>query len=65
MERVERGRGLLGSIYSMLRGIMITIGITPPGPGNEWWVAIVFFGMCALFAVGMLMLGALLLRSMR
>lgn len=44
---------------------MITIGITPPQPGNECWVALIFFGMCAIFAVGMLALGVVLLRAMR
>lgn len=56
--------GLLGSVYYTLRGIMITIGITPPPPGKEWWVALIFFGACALIAVGLVLLGALLLRTM-
>ncbi len=49
----------------MLRGIMITIGITPPDPGDEWWVAAIFFGACALFAAGMVWLGVFLLGSMK
>jgi hypothetical protein len=51
-------------IYSALRGIMIAIGITPPEPGKEKWVAIVFFGVCALIAVGIVGLGWWLLRAM-
>ncbi len=51
-------------IYSTLRAIMIAIGITPPAPGKEKWVAIVFFGICALIAIGVLLLGAWLLRAM-
>ena len=51
-------------IYSTLRGIMIAIGITPPPAGKEKWVAVVFFGICGLIAVGMLALGAYLLHSM-
>ena len=50
-------------IYSTLRGIMIAIGITPPQPGNEKWVAIVFFGVCAAIALAVLILGALLLHT--
>ena len=49
-------------IYSALRGIMIAIGITPPPPGSEKWVAVVFFGVCAVIAAGVLLLGAYLLR---
>jgi hypothetical protein len=56
--------GFLGSVYYTLRGIMITIGITPPPPGKEWWVALIFFGTCGLIAVGLVVLGAFLLRSM-
>jgi hypothetical protein len=52
------------AIYSMLRGIMIAIGITPPQPGKEKWVAVVFFGVCGLFVVGMVLLGAWILRGM-
>lgn len=51
-------------IYATLRAIMIAIGITPPEPGHEKWVAIVFFGVCALITVGVLSLGWLLLKSM-
>lgn len=51
-------------IYSILRGIMIAIGITPPERGQEKWVAIVFFGVCAVVAVGMLLLGVWVLRGM-
>lgn len=51
-------------IYSILRGIMITIGITPPPPGKEKWVAIIFFGACACFIAGMIWLGVLLLQRM-
>ncbi len=51
-------------IYQMLRGIFITIGITPPQPGKEKWVAIVFFSICALVFVGMILLGVLLLKGM-
>jgi hypothetical protein len=64
MANEESKSGLLGSIYYMLRGVMITIGITPPPPGKEWWVALIFFGACAMIAVGLVLLGALLLRSM-
>jgi hypothetical protein len=64
MVNEESNAGLLGSIYYMLRGVMITIGITPPPPGKEWWVALIFFGACGLIAVGLVLLGALLLRSM-
>jgi hypothetical protein len=49
-------------IYSALRSIMIGIGITPPEPGNEKWVAVVFFGACAVIAAVVLLLGAYLLR---
>jgi hypothetical protein len=48
-------------IYSTLRGIMVAIGITPPQPGHERWVAAVFFGICALIVTGVLFLGAWLL----
>jgi hypothetical protein len=51
-------------IYSTLRAIMIAIGITPPAPGREKWVAVVFFGVSALMAIGMVLLGAWLLRVM-
>ena len=51
-------------IYSMLRGIFITIGITPPRPDQAKWVAAVFFGVCAIMFVGMVMLGVLLLKGM-
>jgi len=51
-------------IYQLLRGIFITIGITPPAPGKEKWVALVFFGICAAVFIGMVILGAFLLRSM-
>ena len=64
MKKDVGGGGLIGTIYYTLRGIMITIGITPPPPGKEKWVAVVFFGACALFLAGMIMLGALLLRNM-
>ncbi len=43
---------------------MIAIGITPPEPGHEKWVAVVFFGVCALIAVGVLVLGWWFLRAM-
>lgn len=43
---------------------MIAIGITPPQPGKEKWVAAVFFGVCAALLVGMVLLGAWLLRLM-
>lgn len=56
--------GLVASIYGTLRGIMIAIGITPPPPGQEKWVAVVFFGICALVFLGALALGAWLLRGM-
>jgi hypothetical protein len=59
----ESREGFLGSVYYMLRGIMITIGITPPPPGKEWWVALIFFGACALIAAGFVLFGALLLRA--
>jgi hypothetical protein len=52
-------------IYSTLRGIMIAIGITPPEPGHEKWVAIVFFGISGLIAAGVLLLGVWLLHAMR
>ena len=64
MEREAGAHGFLGTVYYMLRGIMITIGITPPPPGNEWWVAAIFFGVCALVAIGTVWLGVLLLRNM-
>ena len=51
-------------IYSTLRGIMIAIGITPPEGGNEKWVATVFFGVCAVIALGILALGAWLLHAL-
>ncbi len=51
-------------IYSLLRGIFVTIGITPPPPEKARSVAIVFFGICALVFVGMVMLGVLLLKGM-
>jgi hypothetical protein len=51
-------------IYSTLRAIMIAIGITPPPPGKEKWVAIVFFGVSALMAIGGVLLGAWLLRAL-
>ena len=51
-------------IYSTLRAIMIAIGITPPAPGREKWVAIIFFGVSTLMAIGMIVLGAWLLRAM-
>ena len=54
----------LAMIYSTLRGIMIAIGITPPPPGRERWVAVVFFGLCALIAVAGVALGWWLLKSM-
>ncbi len=51
-------------IYSLLRGIFVTIGITPPPPERARWVAVVFFGICALVFFGMVMLGAVLLKGM-
>lgn len=51
-------------IYAALRGIFIAIGITPPAPGRERWVAIAFFGICAFVFAGVLLLGWWLLRSM-
>ncbi len=51
-------------IYSMLRGIFIAIGITPPTQEQSRWVAVVFFGICALVFAGMVMLGVLLLKGM-
>ncbi len=51
-------------IYSALRGIFIAIGITPPPPERARTVAVVFFGICALVFVGMVMLGVLLLKGM-
>jgi len=50
-------------IYSALRAIMIAIGITPPQPGKEKWVAIIFFGICALIFAGVVTLGWFLLRA--
>ncbi len=64
MSEEKSYRGFLGSVYYLLRGIMITIGITPPQPGNEKWVALIFFGTCALLIVAMIFLGAWLLRAM-
>jgi len=52
------------TVYAMLRGIMIAMGITPPEAGKEKWVAIVFFGVCVLLAMGMVLFGAWLLRAM-
>jgi hypothetical protein len=57
-------RRLTEAIYATLRGIMIAIGITPPQPGKEKWVAVVFFGICGLFVVGMVLLGVWILRGM-
>ena len=53
----------MGMIYYTLRGIMVIIGITPPPRGKERWVAVVFFGSCALLAISALILGTLLLRN--
>ena len=54
----------MSAIYAALRGVMIAIGITPPEPGKEKWVAVIFFGACFVFAIGMVLLGAWLLRAM-
>jgi hypothetical protein len=51
-------------LYTALRGIMIAIGITPPHPGKEKWVALVFFGVGALIFAGVLVLGWFFLRGM-
>jgi len=50
--------------YSLLRGIFVTIGITPPPPERARTVGIVFFSICALVLVGMVALGVLLLKGM-
>ncbi len=51
-------------MYTLLRGIFITIGITPPAPEKAKWVAVVFFGICAAVFVGMVALGMMLLQRM-
>jgi hypothetical protein len=60
----DQQAGFVGTIYYILRGIMITIGITPPEPGKEKWVALVFFGIFGLLTLGTIALGAALLRGM-